>query len=72
MNPQGEDKSSMERMIEDFHKSLPPPPLDGRQQQPVGRNLDVGDPPTLAASTLASSSKRNSKHGTLTSQISNW
>jgi hypothetical protein len=66
-----EDKSAMERMIEDFHRNLPPPPIDARQQKPSGR--DPNENPTLAPSTTtASSSKRTSKHGTLNSQISNW
>ena len=62
------DKSAMERMIEDFHRNLPPPPVDSRQQKPTsGRESTIEN-----ATTTASSSKRTSKHGTLTSQISNW
>jgi hypothetical protein len=68
-----EDKTAMERMIEDFHRNLPPPPIDSRQQKPAGRVSDLIENPTLAPSTTtASSSKRTSKHGTLNSQISNW
>ena len=70
-----DDKTAMERMIEDFHRNLPPPTIDSRQQKPSGlsRVSDSMENPTLAPSTTtASSSKRTSKHGTLNSQISNW
>ena len=51
--PTLERKSSMERMIDDFHKSLPPPD-------------------STLNTTTANSSKRPSKNGTMTSQVSNW
>jgi hypothetical protein len=74
-NVDTDDKTAMERMIEDFHRNLPPPTIDSRQQKPSGLNRvsDSMENPTLAPSTTtASSSKRTSKHGTLNSQISNW
>merc|ERR1711884_896699 len=61
-----ERKSSVERMIDDFHRNLPPPGVENRQQN------TVGSAQTNATNTTENSTKKASKNGTMNSQISNW
>eukprot|EP00094_Tigriopus_californicus_P005376 TCALIF_05183-PA protein Name:"Protein of unknown function" AED:0.00 eAED:0.00 QI:0/1/1/1/1/1/3/72/781 len=80
-----ENKSSVDQMIEDFHRNLPPPSIHGGASSispPVQQSHedfdDFGEVPRLAEvrpeipPTPDTFSKRTSKHGTLNSQISNW
>jgi hypothetical protein len=63
-------------MIDDFHRNLPPPGSEARQQDPNSVQLAHAQDSTMTTTATsgpsASSSKRPSKHGTLNSQISNW
>ena len=65
-----ERKSSVERMIDDFHRNLPPPGVENRQQN-TEQNT-VGSAQTNATNTTENSTKKASKNGTMNSQISNW
>ena len=69
--PTLERKSSMERMIDDFHKSLPPPPSNGVAAAAVAAT-STKDSTMISTSATANSSKKHSKNGTMNSQISNW
>ena len=62
--PSVERKSSVERMIDDFHRSLPPP-LSSETKDPNANS-------TMTTTATGVSSKRPSKNGTMNSQISNW
>ena len=77
--PRLERKSSVERMIDDFHRNLPPPGVENRQQnnQPEARLNTVGSAQTNVTNTTENSAsvgggKKASKNGTMNSQISNW
>ena len=61
--PRLERKSSVERMIDDFHRSLPPPGVENRQQETNNKDSTIN---------TDNASKKASKHGTMNSQISNW
>ena len=68
-----ERKSSMEKMIDDFHKSLPPPPAtSNRAGIAVATAKSKKDSTMTSTSAMTCSSKRQSKNGTMNSQISNW
>ena len=102
-----ERKSSMEKMIDDFHRNLPPPPPDPRLAAlaqsilPNSPNNSINNEKTNSPSTKHTTNKmskaeismksdnssaapplinrhhqhltsNNNKHGTLTSQVSNW
>merc|ERR1719491_1529870 len=69
--PTLERKSSMERMIDDFHKSLPPPPSNSAAAAAAAAT-STKDSTMISTSATANSSKKHSKNGTMNSQISNW
>ena len=70
--PRLERKSSVERMIDDFHRNLPPPGVENRQQnnQPEARLNTVGSAQTNVTNTTENSAsvgggKKASKNGSL-------
>ena len=63
-----EKKTSVERMIEDFHRNLPP--ADSVPAQVSDPDEESTTVMTAVPSTLTS--KKTSKHGTMSSQASNW
>ena len=69
--PRLERKSSVERMIDDFHRNLPPPGVENRQQETSG-NQNGHQPNDSTINTSENASKKASKNGTMNSQISNW
>ena len=64
-NTKLERKTSVERMIDDFHRNLPTPPPDPREQE-AAKNRPSNQPQPM------SSKPHGSKHGTMSSQVSNW
>ena len=61
--PSIERKSSMDRLIDDFHRSLPAP-LDSNSNASTNKRSSGQHPPVVSGAGHV--------HGTMTSQISNW
>ena len=67
--PSIERKSSMDRLIDDFHRSLPAAPLDSNSNASTNKRSSGGQHPHGAT---PGGGAGGHVHGTMTSQISNW
>ena len=64
-----EKKTSVERMIEDFHRSLPHP---GAAKEPDGRSTAASTVVSKRTGALVAAAAGPNSNGTMTSQMSNW